>query len=292
MRLVEVFLEPRSAEEAQALSAALDRLTTGDPHFGYRNYTAVYAVEARDLFALDDKLARLHYEFGLAPGYGPASVICRDTVVRRTEVDCTFKRHMGGKGQFARIKLVFAPAEPGAGLVFHSDVVGGEVPADFLPGVIEGLESGLEDRRAATFHAVDIAVTLADGAYHDLDSSRGAFYMAAREAVTKLCKEADFKRSEPVMAVSVAAPGGDVVAVRHDLAVRGATVTDETPHGEVVIIAAEAPLEDLLEYPERLRTLFETRARLLRMDFSHFAEVPQPDSPDGFFPPAMGMRLA
>jgi translation elongation factor EF-G len=66
---------------------------------------------------------------------------------------------------------------------------------------------------------------------------------------------------------------------------------NETLRGDVVLIAAEAPLAGLLDYADRLHVLSDGRARLRGMDFSHFAEVPLPDSPDGLFPTAMGMRL-
>jgi len=294
VNLVESFVHPKKGEDDEALYAVLTQLAAQDPHCDVRRSVEAntWCLEARDPFTLEDKAARLFHEFGLDIAFHPPTVIRRVTITRRIEVDFTFKRQMGGQGAFARVKLVFEPAAPGAGLVFRSDVVGGAIPGAFIPGVVSGLDFAVDNRRSGDFSAMDVRAILMDGAFHDLDSSLATFDMAARGAFTELCKTADFKTFEPVMVVVVAASGGDVAAVRADLAARGATVTGETPHGDVVLVAAEAPLEGLLDYAARLRMLFETRARLRRMDFSHFAEVPQPGSPDGLFLPAMGMRLA
>src|SRR4029078_939529 len=85
------------------------------------------------------------------------------------------KRQPGGSGQFARIKLVFQPGEPGSGYSFESKIVGGSVPKEYIPGVEKGLEASRETVVLAAFPVIDFNVTLIDGAYHDVDSSVLAF---------------------------------------------------------------------------------------------------------------------
>ncbi len=292
VNLVEAFVCPKKEEDGEALYTALMRLAAQDPHCGVRrNVEQIWNLQARDPFALEDKAARLRHEFGATLNFGAPNVIGRTTITRRTEVDFTFKRRMGAQGAFARVKLVFEPAEPGTGLTFTSDVIGDAVPGAFIPGVISGLDFAWESHELDGFFAMDVRAVLVDGAFHDLDSSRVTFDMAARGAFAELRKTAEFKSFEPIMAVSVATLAGDAVAVRRDLIERGGRVTGETARGDIVFVAGEAPLEGLLDYVDRLHVLSEGRARLRRMDFSRFAEVPQPDVPDGVFPPAVGMRL-
>jgi elongation factor G len=268
------------------------RLAARDPHCGVRrDIEGNWNLLARDPFTLEDKASRLRQEFGETFCFGPLAVIGRTTITRRIEVDFTFKRQMGGHGAFARVKLVFEPAEPGTGLTFRSDVVSGAVPDDFIPGVVSGLDFAWESHELDGFFAMDVHAVLVDGAFHDVDSSRVTFDMAARGAFAELRKAAEFKRFEPIMAVTVATSAGDVVAVRRDLIERGGMMIGEALRGDVVFVAGEAPLASLLDYVDRLRVLSEGRARLSRMDFSRFAEIPQSDVPDGVFPPAIGMRL-
>ena len=77
---------------------------------------------------------------------------------RRTEIDYTHKKQTGGSGQFARVKFVVEPNEPGAGFEFESKIVGGSVPKEYIPGVEKGLESVLGSGVLAGFPVVDVKV--------------------------------------------------------------------------------------------------------------------------------------
>ena len=81
-----------------------------------------------------------------------------------------------------RINLVFEPGEPGSGFVFASEIVGGSVPKEYIPGVNKGLDMAKETGIIAGFPVVDFKVCLTDGAYHDVDSSVMAFEIAAKAA--------------------------------------------------------------------------------------------------------------
>src|SRR5207237_7970268 len=98
------------------------------------------------------------------------------------EVDYTAKKQPGGTGQFARVKFVVEPNEPGKGVEFESKVVGGSVPKEYIPGVEKGLNSVLTSGVVAGFPVVDVKVQLVDGAYHDVDSSALPFEIASRAA--------------------------------------------------------------------------------------------------------------
>ena len=100
------------------------------------------------------------------------------------EVDYTHKKQSGGSGQFARIKMVFEPIVKGVdeGFSFVSEVVGGNIPREYIPGVEKGIRSAMDSGILAGFPVIDFKVRLIDGAYHDVDSSVMAFEIAARAA--------------------------------------------------------------------------------------------------------------
>src|SRR6202012_231169 len=107
------------------------------------------------------------------------------------EIDYTHKKQTGGTGQFAKVEIIFEPAEAGAGSSFESKIVGGSVPKEYIPGVEKGINSVMGSGVLAGFPVVDVKATLGDGAYHDVDSSVLAFEIAGRaafrEALQKGC---------------------------------------------------------------------------------------------------------
>ena len=112
----------------------------------------------------------------------PTSARRRSPTARRsrapTEIDYTHKKQTGGTGQFARVKLRLEPNETGKGNEFESEVVGGTVPKEYIPGVEKGINSVWDNGVLIGFPMVDMKVTLYDGAFHEVDSSAIAFEIA------------------------------------------------------------------------------------------------------------------
>lgn len=60
----------------------------------------------------------------------------REAITGSAEIDYTHKKQSGGSGQFARVKINFEPLEEGAtGFEFKSDIKGGSIPKEYIPGV-------------------------------------------------------------------------------------------------------------------------------------------------------------
>ena len=157
---------------------------------------------------LDILVDRLKREFKVEANIGAPQVAYRETISRKAEIDYTHKKQTGGSGQFARIKLVIEPTEPGEGYSFESKIVGGTVPKEYIPGVEKGIKSVMDSGPLAGFPVIDFKVSLVDGAYHDVDSSVLAFEIAARAAMRDGLKKAGAKLLEPIMKVEVVTPGG------------------------------------------------------------------------------------
>ena len=106
----------------------------------------------------------------------PTSVHRRSPIARRssraTDIDYTHKKQTGGTGQFARVKFRLEPNEAGKGNEFESEVIGGTVPKEYIPGVEKGVQSVWDAGVLIGFPMVDMKVTLYDGAFHDVDFER------------------------------------------------------------------------------------------------------------------------
>jgi elongation factor G len=274
--VIEVSVEPKTKADQEKLSVALGKLAAEDPSFqvGTDPETAQTIIKGMGELHLEIIVDRLRREFKVDANVGAPQVAYRETITREADIDYTHKKQTGGSGQFARIKLLFQPGERGTGFVFESKIVGGNVPKDYIPGVEKGLKSSMQTGVMAGFPVVDMAVTLYDGAYHDVDSSVMAFEIASRAAFREGVAKAKPILLEPVMAVEVVTPEeymGDIIG---DLNSRRGQISGMTPRANAQVINAMVPLATMFGYVNTLRSLSQGRAQFT-MTFDHYEPVPQ-----------------
>lgn len=145
---------------------------------------------------------------------GAPQVNYRESISKVSEVKYIHKKQSGGSGQFADITVRFEPLEPGSGYEFKSEIKGGAVPKEYIPGVMKGLEESMSNGVLAGYPVVDVRAALVDGSYHDVDSSVLAFQVAARGAFREGMRKAAPRLLEPIMRVEVVTPEehlGDVI---------------------------------------------------------------------------------
>jgi len=201
-------------------------------------------------------------------------VAYRETISREAEIDYTHKKQTGGTGQFARIKLIISPVEPGVGYSFEAKVVGGSVPKEYIPGVEKGIKSVMDSGPLAGFPVIDFKVQLVDGAYHDVDSSVLAFEIAARAGMREGLKKAGAKLLEPIMKVEVVTPEDYTGGVIGDLTSRRGMIQGQDSRANANIITAMVPLANMFGYINTLRSMTSGRANF-SMSFDHYDTVPQ-----------------
>jgi len=274
--VIEVAVEPKSKADQEKMGTALGRLAQEDPSFQVTTdeesgQTVIKGMGELHLEVLVDRLRR---EFKVDANVGAPQVAYRETISRQCEVDYTHKKQTGGAGQFARIKLVFEPLEPGEGFIFQNAVVGGAVPREYVPGVERGLRQSLETGVLAGFPMVDVKATLVDGQSHDVDSSIMAFEIATRQAFKEGIPKGKPVLLEPIMKVEVVTPEeymGDIIG---DLNSRRGQVNSMDQRGNARVIAAEVPLANMFGYVKTLRSMSQGRAQFT-MHFDHYERVPQ-----------------
>ena len=170
--VIEIAIEPKSKADQEKLGVALSKLAAEDPSFRVSTdpESGQTILKGMGELHLDIKVDILKRTYKVDANIGAPQVAYREKLTRKTEIDYTHKKQSGGSGQFARVKLVFEPAEPpGVGSSFESKVVGGAVPKEYIPGVEKGVNSVLGSGVLAGFPVVDVKATLIDGAYHDVD---------------------------------------------------------------------------------------------------------------------------
>ncbi len=274
--VIEIAVEPKSKADQEKMGIALARLAAEDPSFRVTsdNESGQTVIKGMGELHLDIIVDRMKREFKVEANIGAPQVAYRETISKRVEHDYTHKKQTGGSGQFARIKMVFEPSEPGEGFEFESKIVGGSVPKEYIPGVQKGIETAMTNGVIAGFPMIDFKCALIDGAYHEVDSSVMAFEIAGRSCFKEAAQKAGPVLLEPLMSVEVVTPEeymGDIIG---DLNSRRGQVNNMEDRGNAKVVSAKVPLANMFGYINTLRSMSQGRAQYT-MQFSHYERVPE-----------------
>lgn len=274
--VIEVAVEPKTKADQEKMSLALSRLASEDPSFRVTtdNESGQTVIKGMGELHLEVLVDRMKREFKVDASVGAPQVAYRETISKKTEVDYIHKKQTGGAGQFARVKMIFEPLDPGSGYEFESKIFGGSIPKEYVPGVEKGLRAAQTSGVLAGYPLIDFKATLVDGAYHDVDSSVLAFEIAAKAAFREAIPKAGPRMLEPIMAVEVVTPEdymGDIIG---DLNSRRGQVGNMDQRGNARVVTAMVPLASMFGYVNTLRSMSQGRAQYT-MQFDHYAKVPQ-----------------
>ena len=278
--VIHVAIEPRSKNDQERLSTAIQKLAEEDPTFTVRQdeETGQTVIGGMGELHLDILVDRMKREFKVDANVGAPMVAYRETIRRKVDkVEYTHKKQTGGSGQFARVLVTFEPlvdAEDGAIYEFANAVTGGRVPREYIPSVDAGIQEAMQTGVLAGYPMVGIKATLEDGAYHEVDSSEMAFKIAGNMVLREGARRANPVLLEPVMDVEVRTPEeymGDVIG---DLNSRRGMIKSMEDATGVKIVRALVPLSEMFGYVGDLRSKTQGRA-VYTMQFDSYAEVPK-----------------
>jgi elongation factor G len=274
--VIEIAIEPKSKADQEKLGVALAKLAAEDPSFRVSTdqESGQTILKGMGELHLDIKVDILKRTYKVEANIGAPQVAYREKITRAATVDYTHKKQTGGSGQYARIKIIAEPAEPGKGFEFINKIVGGSVPKEYIPGVEKGVESVLGAGVLAGFPVVDLKVTLVDGASHDVDSSALAFEIAGRAALREALQKGHSVLLEPIMKVEVVTPEDYTGGVIGDLNSRRGQIQGQDMRGNANVVNAMVPLANMFGYVNTLRSMSQGRATFT-MQFDHYAEVPK-----------------
>ena len=278
--VIHVAIEPRSKNDQERLSTAIQKLAEEDPTFTVRQdeETGQTVIGGMGELHLDILVDRMKREFKVDANVGAPMVAYRETIRKKVDkIEYTHKKQTGGSGQFARVLVTFEPlvdAEDGATYEFANAVTGGRVPREYIPSVDAGIQEAMQSGVLAGYPMVGVKATLEDGAYHEVDSSEMAFKIAGNMVLKEGAKRANPVLLEPVMDVEVRTPEeymGDVIG---DLNSRRGMIKSMEDATGVKIVRALVPLSEMFGYVGDLRSKTQGRA-VYTMQMDSYAEVPK-----------------
>jgi elongation factor G len=220
---------------------------------------------------LVDRMVR---EFGVAANVGKPQVAYRETIRKSAEAEGRFIRQTGGRGQYGVCKLVIEPQQPGSGIEFENEIVGGAIPREYIPPVEHGAREACESGVLAGYEMVDLKIRLVDGSDHEVDSSEIAFKIAGSMALKDAVRKASPVLLEPMMRVEVVAPEEFMGEVTGDLYSRRGRIQSTESRLSSIILQCRVPLSEMFGYSTSLRSMTQGRATYT-MHFSHYEEAPK-----------------
>ncbi len=273
--VIEIAVEPKTKADQEKMALALQRLAAEDPSFRVETdlESGQTIMKGMGELHLDILVDRMKREFKVEANIGAPQVAYRETIGHEVEHTYTHKKQSGGSGQYAEVKLIITPTEPGEGYSFESRIVGGAVPKEYIPGVEKGIKSVMDSGPLAGFPVIDFKVALVDGKFHDVDSSVLAFEIAARMGMREGMRKAGAKLLEPIMKVEVITPEDYTGGIIGDLTSRRGQVQGQDTRGNAIAIDAFVPLANMFGYINTLRSMSSGRAQFT-MQFDHYEPVP------------------
>jgi elongation factor G len=273
--VISMAVEPKTKADREKMSQGLQRLAEEDPTFWCftNEETGQLIIAGMGELHLEIIRDRLFREFKVAANAGAPQIAYRETVTRAAEGEGKFIRQSGGRGQYGHAMITLAPNQRGKGVEIENKIVGGAIPKEYIPAVVDGIKEAVAGGVLANYPMVDLKVAIVDGTFHEVDSSELAFKMAGIFALKEAVKKASPILLEPIMKVELTTPDeyqGDLMGDLNRR--RGKIVRIEAKEG-LTNVSAEVPLAEMFGYATAIRSLSKGRASYSMEPF-RFEPVP------------------
>ncbi|HEV2327321.1 MAG TPA: elongation factor G [Verrucomicrobiae bacterium] len=273
--VISMAVEPKTQQDRDKMSEGLQRLAEEDPTFRCftNEETGQLIIAGMGELHLEIIRDRLFREFKVEANAGAPQIAYRETILKPAEGEGKFIRQSGGRGQYGHALVKVQPNERGKGVEIENEIVGGAIPKEYIPAVIDGIEEAVKGGVYAGYQVIDIKVQVVDGTFHEVDSNELAFKMAGIFALKDAFKKANPILLEPIMKVEVTTPDeyqGDLLG---DINRRRGIINGiEAKQGQT-ILNAQVPLAEMFGYATAIRSLSKGRASY-SMEPLTFEQVP------------------
>jgi elongation factor G len=274
--VISMAVEPKTKQDRDKMSEGLQRLAEEDPTFRCftNEETGQLIIAGMGELHLEIICDRLKREFKVDANTGAPQIAYRETITKPADGEGKFIRQSGGRGQYGHACIKIQPNEKGKGIEVTNEIVGGAIPREYIPAVIDGIEEAIKGGVYAGYQVIDVKAQVVDGTFHEVDSNELAFKMAGIFALKDAFKKAGPILLEPIMKVECTTPDeyqGDLIG---DITRRrGHIVNIEAKQGQTVV-GAQVPLAEMFGYATAIRSLSKGRASY-SMEPLTFEQVPQ-----------------
>jgi elongation factor G len=273
--VISMAVEPKTKQDRDKMSEGLQRLAEEDPTFRCftNEETSQLIIAGMGELHLEIIIDRLKREFKVEANTGAPQIAYRETITKEAEGEGKFIRQSGGRGQYGHACVKIQPNEKGKGVEVTNEIVGGTIPKEYIPAVIDGIEEAIKGGVYAGYQVIDIKAQVVDGSFHEVDSNELAFKMAGIFALKDAFKKAGPILLEPIMKVECTTPDeyqGDLLG---DINRRRGIINGIDAKNGQTILNAQVPLAEMFGYATAIRSLSKGRASY-SMEPLNFEQVP------------------
>ncbi len=271
-------LEPAARGDEQKIGSALEKLCEEDPCFKVSRDQQTNELVASGLGDLHLRvmIEKMEKRFKLSVTTKEPKIPYRETITAKAEGHYRHKKQTGGAGQFGEVYLRVEPAERGSDppLEYNWDIFGASIPGQYEPAILKGINDVMNAGFVAGFPMQDIKVSVYDGKHHPVDSKEVAFRAAGKGAFNDALAKAKPVLLEPIVNIEVTIPAENVGDITGDLASkRGRIQGQEMLPGNFIVIKAQVPLAEVMQYNSQLKSVTGGRGSY-SMSLSHYEPVP------------------
>ena len=297
-------IKPVNEADTEKMMAVLNRMREEDPTWVVEQSKELkqILVHGQGEFHLRTLKWRLENNEKLQVQFFEPKIPYRETITKAARADYRHKKQSGGAGQFGEVDLIVEPyyegmpapelykfngqefkmnvkgtetidLEWGGKLVFVNSVVGGAIDARFMPAILKGIMSRMEQGPLTGSYARDVRVIVYDGKMHPVDSNEISFMLAGRQAFSEAFKNAGPKILEPIYDVEVFVPSDKLGDVMSDMQGRRGMIMGMSSEKGYEKLAAKVPLKEMSNYSTALSSLTGGRASFI-MKFASYELVP------------------
>ncbi len=273
--VISMAVEPKTKADQEKMGEGLQRLAEEDPTFRcFTNpETSQLIIAGMGELHFEIIIDRLKREFKVDANTGAPQIAYRETITKSADGEGKFIRQSGGRGQYGHAFVKIQPNEKGKGVEIENKIVGGAIPKEYIPAVIDGIEEAIRGGVYAGYQVIDVKVQVVDGTFHEVDSNELAFKMAGIFALKDAFKKANPILLEPIMKVELTTPDeyqGDLLG---DVNRRRGLIIGVESKGGQTTINANVPLAEMFGYATAIRSLSKGRAAY-SMEPLTFEQVP------------------
>lgn len=297
-------IRPENEADTEKMMAAVNRLHEQDPTWVVEQSKELrqILIHGQGEFHLRTLKWLVENNDKLNIIYEEPRIPYRETITKAARADYRHKKQSGGSGQFGEVHLIVEPykegqplpevyrfngqeykmsikgqdeypLEWGGKLVFVNSVVGGAIDARFMPAILKGIMSRMEQGPLTGSYARDVRVIVYDGKMHPVDSNEISFMLAGRNAFSEAFRNAGPKILEPIYDVEVLTPADYMGDVMSDLQGRRGMIMGMGSDGSFQKLNAKVPLKEMASYSTTLSSITGGAASF-SMSFSSYELVP------------------